>query len=170
MTSYTIPPARFKGAFAPKMTDRPPFSLEVPGVEKVAGETIPRRLASHVHELQSEPEPGIATVWDVVARSASVFGDGDAVGSRTLLHTHEEVQKMKKMMDGKETEVDKKWTYYELSPYKWKSFKSWKQQTEAIGSGYRKLGLVKEDRVYIFAATRYFYLVKICEESLDDEQ
>lgn len=158
MTSYTAPPARYRGTFPPKMTDKPPFSLEVPGVEKVEGETIPRRLASHVHELQSEPEPGIATVWDVIARGASVFGDGDAVGSRTLLHTHEEMKKVKKMVDGQETEVDKKWTYYEMSPYKWKSFKSWKRQAEAIGSGYRKLGLGKEDRVYIFAATRYVSL------------
>ncbi|TVY12925.1 Acyl-CoA synthetase FUM16 [Lachnellula arida] len=151
--SYAVPPPRYRGAFAPRTIDTPPFSLEVPEVKAVEGETIPRRLASHVHELQSEPEPGIATVWDVVARSASVFGDGNAVGSRTLLHTHEEMKKGKKTVDGEEIEVDKKWVYYEMSPYHWKSFKSWKQQAEAIGSGYRELGLMKEDRVYIFAAT-----------------
>ena len=152
--SYAVPPARYRGPFAPRMIDTPPFSLEVLGVEAVEGETTPRRLASHVHELQSEPEPGIATVWDVVARGASVFGDINAVGSRTLLHTHQEMKKVKKTVSGQETEVDKKWVYYEMSPYKWKSFKSWKQQAEAIGSGYRDLGLMKEDRVYIFAATR----------------
>lgn len=152
--SYAVPPPRYRGAFAPRTIDKPPFSLEVPEVKAVEGETIPRRLASHVHELQSQPEPGIATVWDVVARSASVFGDGNAVASRTLLHNHEEMKKVKKTVDGEETEVDKKWVYYEMSPYHWKSFKSWKQQAEAIGSGYRELGLMKEDRVYIFAATR----------------
>src|SRR2546430_9486683 len=45
----------------PKMTRKPPFSVEAPGYEKVKGETIPRRNPAakdrseeHTSELQSQ--------------------------------------------------------------------------------------------------------------------
>jgi long-chain acyl-CoA synthetase len=146
--------AEFKNGFLPKQYDSPPYSYDAPGHTKVEGETLPRRQIG-IKELMYEPEPGIATTWDIVVRSEKKFGDHDAVGSRKLIRTHEEIKKVKK--DG--VEVDKKWTYYEMGPYVWKGFREWKARVEAVGSAYRKLGLVKGDGVYIFAATGYVWFI-----------
>jgi len=65
---------------------------------------------------------------------------------------------VKKMVDGKEEEVDKKWTYFELSPYKFISFVEYEQLALKVGAGYRALGLKAEDRVHLFAATHQHWL------------
>lgn len=57
------------------------------------------------------------------------------------------------MVDGKE--VTKNWKYYELSGYHYLSYKEYTKLALEIGCGFRKLGLVKEDRIHIFAATRF---------------
>lgn len=161
--------SQFVNGFLPKLYDKGPYSADVPGVTKVEGETIPRRLAGRGNgELQYQPEAGVATIWDIVLRSAKKFGDIDAVGSRKLLHTHEEIKKVKKVVDGVETEVDKKWTYFESGPYVWKSFNTWLKRVEAIGSAYRKLGLVKGDFVYLYASTGYAFSAVLLQLELRD--
>lgn len=140
------------------MTKKPPFSVEVPGSSPVQGETIPRRNARSPEKLVSHPEDGVNTIYDIVKRGASKFGDLNAVGSRKLLKTHHEMKKVKKVIDGVVQEVDKKWTYFELSGYSYLSFKQYEQLTYQIGAGLRKLGLVKEDKVHLFAATSAHWL------------
>ena len=65
------------------------------------------------------------------------------------------VKKVKKQVDGKEQEVDKKWTYFELSEYHYLSFIEHEKSATRIGAGLRKLGMTAGDRLHIFAATRY---------------
>lgn len=136
------------------MIKTPPFSVEVPGSVPVKGETVPRRNARSPDKLVSSPEEGIETVFDLVKRSARKFGDLNAVASRKLLKTHHEMKKVKKVIDGKVDEVDKSWTFFEMSGYKYMTFKDYETLTLQIGAGLRKLGLVKNDRVHMFAATR----------------
>lgn len=62
----------FLHGFLPKQYDAFPYSVDAPGYEKVKGETIPRRQPGFT-ELQSEPEPGIATT--VRAYTASNLHD-----------------------------------------------------------------------------------------------
>ena len=57
-------------------------------------------------------------------------------------------------MDGKTEEVDKKWSYFELSEYSYLSFVEYEKLTGQIGSGLRKLGMVKGERLQLFAGTR----------------
>jgi long-chain acyl-CoA synthetase len=142
----------------PRIYHKPPFSLEAPGYEKVEGETIPRRNVNTVNGLQETPSPDIQTVFDIVRTSARKYGNAKALGSRKLITTHHETKKVKKIVDGEETEVDKKWTYFELSGYSYKSFAEYETLTLQLGSGLRKLGLKKEDRVHIFAATSAHWL------------
>jgi long-chain acyl-CoA synthetase len=73
---------------------------------------------------------------------------------RKILNTHEETKKIKKMVDGQQQEVDKKWTYFELSDYKYMSFVEFEKQALSLGAGLKKLGMSATDRVHIFAATR----------------
>jgi long-chain acyl-CoA synthetase len=141
----------------PIISDIPPFTLEVPGLKPVEGESIPRRNSRYVDKLLTQPEEGMATVFDIVTRAARVFGNARAVGTRKLLKTHIETKRVTKIVDGREHQVDKKWTYFELSGYAYLSYIEYEQQVLEIGAGLRKLGLVKDDRLFLFAATRYLY-------------
>jgi long-chain acyl-CoA synthetase len=138
----------------PRIVHKPPFSVEVPGAPHVDGETIPRRNPHAVNGLIGQPSTDdITTVLDIILTSAKKFGNAKALGSRKLLKTHQETKKVKKIIDGKEEEVDKQWTYFELGPYEFISFNDYERLVSQIGAGFRKLGLVKDDRVHIFAAT-----------------
>lgn len=139
----------------PIIVDTPPFTLNVPGHSPVEGESIPRRNADYPDKLVAEPEEGIATIFDIVTRAARTFGHANALGSRKLVKTHFETKKVSKVVDGVEQQVDKKWTYFELSEYKYLSFLEYEEQILQLGAGLRNLGLQKDDRLFIFAATRY---------------
>ncbi|KAI9775862.1 MAG: long-chain fatty acid-CoA ligase [Geoglossum umbratile] len=142
----------------PRITKKLPFSVEAPGYEPVEGETIPRRNPAAKDKLISTPEDGIATVFDILKRGSEKFGNAKAVGTRRLIETHNEVKKVKKMVDGVEQEVDKKWTYFELSEYTYLSFIEYERLALQVGAGYRKLGMNAGDRVHIFAATSAHWL------------
>ncbi|KAG9240504.1 hypothetical protein BJ878DRAFT_560804 [Calycina marina] len=142
----------------PKSYRSPPFSVEAPGYEPVEGETIPRRNPEYKDKLLTRPREDVATLFDIVTYSAKTYGNAKAIGSRKLVKTHQEAKKVKKIIDGKETEVDKTWTYFELGPYEYLSFHDYEKLVLQIGAGYRKLGLVKGDRVHVFAATSAHWL------------
>lgn len=142
----------------PRIVKKPPFSVEVPGVAKVDGETIPRRHPKAVNALIDRPAEDIKTVFDVVLHSSKYYGNAKAIGSRKLLKTHQEVKKVKKMVDGEEREIDKKWTYFELSGYEYMTFTEYEKLILQLGAGYRKLGLQKDDRIHVYAATSAHWL------------
>lgn len=139
----------------PCITKKTPFTLQVPNVTPKEGEGIPRRHPGSIDALKSRLEADIATTYDIVKRGAAKFGGAQALGSRKLIQIHEEQKMVKKMIDGVEQEVPKKWLYYEMSEYTYMTFNEYLVRVNTIGSGLRALGLVKEDRVQIFAATRY---------------
>jgi len=142
----------------PKVYKSPPFTVSAPGIKKKDGETIPRRNVRTKNELAVTPEEGVNTIYDVVKRSSQKFGNAKALGKRRLLQTHEETKKIKKMVDGKEQEVDKKWQYFELSEYEYMSFSEYETLVNKVGAGFRKLGMQAQDRVHLFAATHPYWL------------
>ena len=142
----------------PKVYKKAPYTVSAPGYEKKEGETIPRRNARTKDALKSVPEEGVNTIYDVVKRSSKKFGNAKALGKRRLIQMHEETKKIKKMVDGKEQEVDKKWSYYELSGYEYYSFVEYEQLTLKVGSAFRKMGMQASDRVHLFAATHPHWL------------
>lgn len=143
------------------MFKSPPFSLPIPHHPQVPGETIPRRNAKYIDKLLSRPEDDIATLYDVLVRSATKFGDLDAMGTRKLIEMHTEIKTVKQIVDGEEKEVEKKWTFFEMGRYEYVTFGQYFERAMRIGSGYRKLGLERGDRVHIFAATRYLFFVSM---------
>ncbi|KAA8574813.1 hypothetical protein EYC84_004060 [Monilinia fructicola] len=143
--------------FTPRMSRKPPFTAEVQGSSQVPGESIPRRNIRYP-ELLAGPEPGIETVFDIVQQSSRRFGDARALGSRKLVEKHNETKKVKKIIDGHTQEVDKVWTYFEMSGYEYLSFKDYEATVLSVGAGLRKLGLVKDDRVHLFATTSAHWL------------
>jgi long-chain acyl-CoA synthetase len=138
----------------PRMAKRPPFTVEASGYEPVEGETIPRRHPAAKDKLITRPAEGIATTFDILRRGAKLFGNAKCVGSRSLIKTHIENKKVKKLIDGVEQEVDKKWTYFEMSEYSYLSFIEFEKLVLQIGSGLRKLGLSKGSRLHLYGATR----------------
>jgi long-chain acyl-CoA synthetase len=138
----------------PKMTKKPPFSVEAPGYEKVEGETIPRRNPVAKDKLITRPSDEVATVFDNLKRAAEKFGNAKALGTRKLIKTHVENRKVKKIVEGRETEVDKKWTYYEMSGYTYMSFVEYEKLALSCGSGLRSLGMAKDDKIHLYGATR----------------
>ncbi len=141
-------------SFKPTLLKAPPFSVEAPGYLPVEGETIPRRHPLCKDGLKSVPEEGITTVFDILLRSAEKFGQLEAVGTRSLIQTHVETKKVKKVIDGKETEVEKNWSFFEMGNYEYLTYQEYVKLALEMGAGLRKLGLKRDDRVHIFASTR----------------
>ena len=135
-----------------------PYTCEVPGIQKPEGETIPRRNLVAKDGLRNTPQEGIDTLYDVLRYSAAKFGNAKAVGARKIVNVHEETKKIKKMIDGQEQEVDKKWQYFELSPYSYKSFVEFEQMALTVGSALAHLGYKPNDRMHLFAATSMQWL------------
>ena len=128
--------------------------MEASGYKPVKGETIPRRNPASKDTLATTPSEDVKTIFDILKRSADKYGNAKALGSRQIVNTHQETKKIKKNVDGQTKEVEKKWTYYELSEYNYLSFAEYEKLALQIGSGLRKLSLTKGDRLELFAATR----------------
>jgi long-chain acyl-CoA synthetase len=142
----------------PRISHKPPFSLEAPGYQHVDGETIPRRNVHCVNQLAKTPSPELSTIFDIIKTSSAKYGNAKALGTRKLVRTHQETKMVKKIVDGQEQEVEKKWTYFELSGYNYLSFAEYEKLILQLGCGLRKLGMVKNDRLHIFAATSAHWL------------
>ena len=137
-----------------RMSASGPFTVEASGYEPVKGETIPRRHPAAKDKLISTPSDDVRTIFDIFKRSADIFGNAKALGTRRLVKMHHDTKKIKKIIDGKEEQVDKKWSYYEMGGYSYISFIEYERMVLQIGSGLRQLSLAKGDRLHLFAATR----------------
>ncbi|KAJ9311482.1 hypothetical protein DTO271D3_8282 [Paecilomyces variotii] len=140
------------------MVKKPPFTVEASGYEKKEGETIPRRNPLAKDKLILRPAEDVATTYDVIKRAAEKFGNAKAVGTRRIIKTHVENKKVKKIVDGVEKEVDKQWTYFELSGYEYKSFIEYEKLALQLGAGLRKLGLGKGSKIHLYGATSAHWL------------
>ncbi|KAK4105262.1 acetyl-CoA synthetase-like protein [Parathielavia hyrcaniae] len=132
---------------------KPPYTVEAPGFQPVEGETIPRRHPKAKDGLVERPAPDVHTTFDLLKRSVALYGNEPAVGSRKLIRTHKETKKVPKVVDGRTTEVDKEWTYYELSDYSYMTYREYFNQVLQVGAGLRKLGLLPGSRLHLFATT-----------------
>ena len=144
-----------KQALYPKLQASGPFSVEASGYEPVEGETIPRRHPSSKDKLSTTPNEAVKTIFDILKYSADKFGNAKALGTRKVIRTHTENKKIKRTVDGETKEIDKKWTYFELSEYTYISFVEYEKMVLALGAGLRKIGMTQGDRLHLFAATRY---------------
>ncbi|KAK6333892.1 long-chain fatty acid-CoA ligase [Orbilia blumenaviensis] len=142
----------------PVMSAKPPFSVEVPGATKVDGEGIPRRHPAAKDGIWERPSDDVNTVWDIVVRSAQKYSNIRCVGWRKLIQMHKETKMIKKVVDGKETEVPKEWSYFEKSPFEFITYAQYHDLCKDLASGLISLGLKKGDRVQIYAATSVQWL------------
>lgn len=146
--------AYFQGILPLQAVEKPPYTVEAPGYKPVEGETIPRRHPKAKNGLLERPAPDVATVFELLRRSAVKYANEPAVGSRKLLKTHTELKKVPKIVDGQVQEVDKEWTFFELSDYTHAIYAEYEALAFELGAGLRKLGLSPQDKVHLFATTR----------------
>lgn len=128
--------------------------MEAPGYEPVEGETIPRRNYRHADKLLDRLDDDVHTVLDIVQWGVRKYGNARIVGYRDLLKVHTEKKKVTKKEEGKEKTAEKDWEYFEMSSYRYLSFVQYEQLMFQVGAGLRKLGLVKNDKIHIYASTR----------------
>lgn len=145
---------QFEGVLPLHMVHEPPYMVQDMSAPEVEGETRPYRHTKAKDGFITRPSPEIATIYDLFTSTAKRFPDKAAIGSRSLVKTHVETKKVPKVVDGVKTEVEKQWTYFELTPYKFLTYKEYETQALNVGAGLRKLGLDPGDRVHIFATTR----------------
>ncbi|KAK4190986.1 hypothetical protein QBC35DRAFT_45594 [Podospora australis] len=132
---------------------KPPYTIDAPGAVRVEGETLPRRHPKARDGLLERPALGVFTTFDILKRSTDLYGNEPAIGTRDLVKVHKETKKIPKVVDGKTTQVDKEWTYFELSDYTYITYKEYHDLVLQVGAGLRKMGLNANDRLHIFATT-----------------
>ncbi|KAH7040360.1 uncharacterized protein B0I36DRAFT_310527 [Microdochium trichocladiopsis] len=146
-------PTQYEGVCPLAMVQKPPYMFQVEDAPSVPGETKPYRHMKAKDGLIERPSPEVGTVYDIFRRSAKLYADKEAIGSRKLIRTHVEKKKVAKIVDGVKKEVEKEWTYFELSPYKFLTYKDYEARALAVGAGLRKLGLQPGDILHLFAST-----------------
>jgi long-chain acyl-CoA synthetase len=146
--------------FAPQAqaSRKGPYTAEAADAPAVEGETKPRRNLAAKDGLKTTPAPDVTTMYEVLRYASAKFGNAKAVGSRRIVNKITETKKIKKMIDGKEQEVDKNWEYFELSSYTYKSFVEFEKLALSVGSAIQKLGFKPHDRMHLFAATSMQWL------------
>lgn len=90
------------------------------------------------------------TLYDILQYCGRVHGERNAIAYRDLIKEHVE-EKQVQGPDGKMH--PKKWTYFELSDYKWLTWPQILKKVENIGSGLANLGLSKETIFNIYGQT-----------------
>jgi long-chain acyl-CoA synthetase len=146
--------AYLQGTLPYHPVEKPPYTVEAPDYQPVEGETIPRRHPKAKNGLLQRPAPEVATVFDLLRRSANNYASEPAVGSRKLLETHKELKKVPKIIDGQVHEVEKEWTFFELADYTYLTYREYETLVLQLGAGLRKLGLSPHEKVHLFATTR----------------
>jgi long-chain acyl-CoA synthetase len=132
-----------------------PFSVEV-SHEDVPGEgRIRRNRVSATGELLSKPRDNVSTVYELLQYSVTKFGDKPCMGHRNVVKEHIEEKITTKVVGGVETQIPKKWTYWELSPYNYRSYKQVGEESAALGAGLKNMGLKKGDCIELYAGTSY---------------
>lgn len=126
------------------------------------GETAPRRNAK-LKDLTAIKRPvgyKANTVYEFILEAFNKGGDRNAIGHRDILEVHKEKKMVKKMVDGEEVEVEKTWLFYELSDYKFETYKQVNKYIHSYGRGLIKLGLKPngEHKLHIFASTSYKWM------------
>ncbi|CEQ41131.1 SPOSA6832_02830, partial [Sporobolomyces salmonicolor] len=160
-------------------------SVEV-GPPAPKGQTRARRYGPTADQLATTPEPGVQVVADLLAHSAKTRPDLPAVGWRDIIKMHEEEKEVKKVrfpvaspasetpstahrsrpsrpppqvVGGEETTEKKKWQYYELSDYKYLTYKEMADVVKDAASALRETGHGTETIFNIYASTSVHWQV-----------
>ncbi|SPO46817.1 related to long-chain-fatty-acid-CoA ligase [Moesziomyces antarcticus] len=117
------------------------------------GETKIRRSYRAPDKLLERPAEGINTMADVFLHARNRFPNRPIMGWRDVVRMHDEQKEVTKKVEGKEVKETKTWQYYELSNYKYLTYNEFEERIQHASSGLVNLGLSKDTRFNIYAAT-----------------
>src|SRR5271170_165307 len=124
--------------------------------ETPAGETTVRRSALSPHALTETPHPSIHSIFDLVQFNGRRWGDSPCFGTRNVIKVHTEKMPMATRTTKTEVLVPQRpRMFWELGHYEFRSYKEVVCEGLNLGAGLRRLGLVKGDKVSIYADTSY---------------
>lgn len=133
--------------------------------EDVEDDTLParRNISLRVHgdgNLKDSPLPGrVNNLNDVLNWTLKSFGpDNQCIGWRDLIREIVEEKEVYDSSGGTREKVMKKWTYYELTDYKWMSAREFQTLVNHTASGLASLGLNFGDKILMYARTSYKWL------------
>ncbi|KAI9105288.1 hypothetical protein DFS34DRAFT_2823 [Phlyctochytrium arcticum] len=112
-----------------------------------------RRNITKSDALAERPFPDMRTLYDVLGHSVKRNPDRKCMGIREIVRTVSEEKEITKLVDGETIKEKKTWNFYELSEYKWITFREAREATLNIGSGLRHIGVKPGDKLTLFAAT-----------------
>lgn len=124
-------------------------------------ETAPRRNAKAAKAALIRPEGmKCSTVYELVLECCQKWDQRNCMGWRDTVEIYEEKKTVKKLIDGKETPVEKTWLYYQLSHYNYNTFREMIDIMHAVGKGLIKIGMKPngEDRLHIYASTSHKWM------------
>ncbi|CUM53181.1 unnamed protein product [Debaryomyces tyrocola] len=136
-------------------------ALTVPVGEAKAGETAPRRKSTQKAQALERPTDSKATTLvDFFEECVKRQGKRNAMGWRDFIDTHVETKKVTKKIDGKNTQVDKDWIYYEYAKYSYIHYPDLLQLIKDYSRGLVKLGLKPQqvDKLHIYAQTSHRWM------------
>lgn len=133
-------------------------SFEVEGPE-IQGEGKPRR-AIGFKDLITVPAPDVKTLFDLLQYAERKYSTNHCAGYRTLVKVHSEEKEIVKVEGGVEKKEKKTWQYFEMSDYKWLSYKEFSTIAKNFGRGLisKEVGMEKEKMLGIYSNTQYEWL------------
>lgn len=138
------------------------FKVNVPVGKAKPGETAPYRSYRAVDHAYSRPIGWkCTTLYEFLAELVTTNGaDSPCQGWRDLKDIHFEKRMVKKLIDGKLTDVEKEWMYYELTDYKYITYGELRSISMVLGRGLVKLGIKPDnkERMMLFAATSHKWM------------
>jgi long-chain acyl-CoA synthetase len=125
------------------------------------GETAPRRNAGAKDaEWKAPNNMDMSTVYDLFKWAVAKHAAHQAMGSRTTIKVHTEEKELTKKVNGTDTKVKKTWQFYELTPYKYITYKELDTLVHDLASGIRELGVKPngEERFHVYSQTSAHWL------------
>ncbi|KAK4056373.1 long-chain fatty acid-CoA ligase [Microbotryomycetes sp. JL221] len=112
-----------------------------------------RRFVNTADKLVERPSEGINVIADILKQSSVKYADQRAVGWRDLVKMHTEKKDVQKKVDGKEVTETKTWQYYELTDYKYMTYKQLYESVKQAGSALVETGHSKDTIFNIYSQT-----------------
>ena len=119
------------------------------------GESPVYRHVDARYGLSETPHPAIRTLYDLAQFNGQKWGDAPCFGTRRVIKIHREKNMVTKIVNGRQTQVEKEWMFWELGPFEYRSYKQAAREGLELGAGLRQVGLEKGDKVVIYGDTSY---------------
>ncbi|PVU94294.1 hypothetical protein BB561_002647 [Smittium simulii] len=112
-----------------------------------------RRNVFCTNKLIDHHTSGHSSVFGLYRAATLKYSDKKLMGSRKLLNTFNETKLVDKVAGTDKKQVEKKWTYYELSGYTWLTYNECYEYSLLIAAGLSQLHLSNPDRFVIYTDT-----------------